>query len=167
METIQNALQAQAGAAQAAADELRRIEQQAQATYQQLRREMEQAEKAAVLSAVQTARQRTDEAYHDLLTSQNPLGLGARRQAGATQYAQQAAYNTYTADAAWAETQKRETVQKIKQAYRYALGRWTQQHAVSGAKDKAAQQTLAKVYTAQRMKLLRQAAKRGMGPTDV
>lgn len=162
METTQNALQAQTGTAQAAADELRRIERRAQAAYQQLREQMEQANQDALLAAVQTARQRTDEAYHDLLTAHNPLGLNAKRQASATQYAQQAAYNTYTADAAWTEAQKRETMQAIRHAYRCALGRWTQGRAALDAKDKAAQQTLTKAYTAQRIKLLKQAAKRGV-----
>lgn len=167
METIRNALKGQTDAAQAATDELQRIEQQAQAAYQQLRREMEAARQNALLTAAQAARQRTEDAYHDLLTAHNPLGLNAKRQMGATHYAQSAAYNTYTADAAWAEAQKRETARIIQQAYRRALGRWAQGRASTGVKDKAAQEALAKAYTTQKTKLLKQAAKQGVDTTGL
>ena len=101
MNSYQTALKGQTEAYEAAQAALLAQQTEMDRLYAALAREIEQRAAQQRLEAAQRAAQQAESAYHDMLLSQNPLGLQAQRSAEQTQYAQTAAYNTFGADRAF------------------------------------------------------------------
>ena len=157
MNSYQTALKGQTEAYEAAQAALLAQQTEMDRLYAALAREIEQ----------RAAQQRLESAYHDMLLSQNPLGLQAQRSAEQTQYAQTAAYNTFGADRAFVRDTEQAAETAIQAAESSGLASAAQHKAEQNAQTAKAMEKQMDAYAKARLALLKKAYKAQADTTGV
>lgn len=163
MNSYQTALKGQTEAYEAAQAALLAQQTEMDRLYAALAREIEQRAAQQRLDAAQQA----ESAYHDMLLSQNPLGLQAQRSAEQTQYAQTAAYNTFGADRAFVRDTEQAAETAIQAAESSGLASAAQHKAEQNAQTAKAMEKQMDAYAKARLALLKKAYKAQADTTGV
>lgn len=167
MNSYQTALKGQTEAYEAAQAALLAQQTEMDRLYAALARKIEQRAAQQRLDAAQRAAQQAESAYHDMLLSQNPLGLQAQRSAEQTQYAQTAAYNTFGADRAFVRDTEQAAETAIQAAESSGLASAAQHKAEQNAQTAKAMEKQMDAYAKARLALLKKAYKAQADTTGV
>lgn len=167
MNATQRTLLGKTQAAKTGQRNLDALSARAEEVYRILQQQALEEKTRAYTDAAQWESRQAAQAYRDFLSAYNPIGLNAARQKQQTDYADHAAYNTYTADLDFYRTQR---LQQQTEAER-ALEDTRQTLAYAERKTQSEQQSrqtkLMQAYLKQRLALLKKAAKKRIDTAGV